>query len=191
MKEIKIKSKILLDRLKGHGKIKKSILKLIDETPNECLQYKDEYYNDSIKKLDYSKCDSQHRPWVKTLLPYLQAHFDKCARHLGFKNCVIRDLWFQQYEKDNLHGWHTHGRNYTGVYYLELPKHSPLTELVDPTNFDKIFKIQAKEGDIVIFPSFVIHRSGKILEDIRKTIVSFNIEFDQLNKYTLEKLWQK
>jgi hypothetical protein len=188
IKQIKIKSNIILSKLKGHNKINKDLLKFIYEAPNESLSYKDEYYNYSINKLDYSKCGLEDRPWIKILLPYLQDHFNKCAKHLGFVNCIIRDLWFQQYEKGNSHEWHTHGRNYTGVYYLELPKQSPLTELVDPTNFNKKFKIKAKEGDIVIFPSFVIHRSGKVLTNIRKTIISFNLDFDHINKDTLKKL---
>ena len=188
MKELKIKTKIFLDKLKGHQKIKKNILKLIEESNSDTFKYKDFYYNDSIKKLDWNNSRTADRPWVKILYPFIQKHFDKCAKKLGFENCYIRALWFQQYKKDNLHNWHTHEQNYTGVYYLELPKLSPLTELVDPCNIKNKFKIKAKEGDIVIFPSFVIHRSGKILNDIQKTIVSFNLEFEGINKQTLKKL---
>ena len=188
MKELKIKTKIFLDKLKGHQKIKKNILKLIEESNSDTFKYEDFYYNDSIKKLDWNNSKTADRLWVKILYPFLQKHFDKCAKKLGFENCYIRAVWFQQYKKDNLHNWHTHEQNYTGVYYLELPKLSPLTELVDPCNIKNKFKIKAKEGDIVIFPSFVIHRSGKILNDVQKTIVSFNLEFEGINKQTLKKL---
>jgi hypothetical protein len=49
MKELKIKTKIFLDKLKGHQKIKKNILKLIEESNSDTFKYEDFYYNDSIK----------------------------------------------------------------------------------------------------------------------------------------------
>ena len=72
--------------------------------------------------------------------------------------------------------------------WLELSKKCPLTELVDSNDLNKRFKISAKEGDIVIFPSFIIHRSVRVLEDVRKTIISFNITFEDLHEKTLERL---
>jgi hypothetical protein len=33
------------------------------------------------------------------------------------------------------HGWHTHGNNFTAVYYLELNEQSPKTELIDPDKY--------------------------------------------------------
>lgn len=188
MKELQIKTKIFLGKLDGHKKIKKTVLQLIEESDSDTFKYKDSFYNDSIKKLDWNNSKTIDRPWVKILYPFIQKHFNKCAKKLGFENCYIRSLWFQQYEKYNLHHWHTHEQNYTGVYYLELPKLSPLTELVDPCNIKNKFKIKAQEGDIVIFPSFIIHSSGKILNNFQKTIVSFNLDFDKINKQTLKEL---
>ena len=46
--------------------------------------------------------------------------------------------------------------------------------------------MDAKEGDIVIFPSFIIHRSPKITEDVEKIIISFNLDFDEIDdNYTV------
>ena len=188
MKRFNINSTILIDKLSGHNKIKNNLLKLIDKSPKHSLDFKNKYFNDHIEKLDYHVSASNDREWIKILLPYLIKHFKKCAINLGFKKCNINDLWFQQYIKGDLHGWHIHGHNYTGVYYLELSKKCPLTELVDSNDLNKRFKISAKEGDIVIFPSFIIHRSGRVLEDVRKTIISFNITFEDLHKKTLERL---
>jgi predicted 2-oxoglutarate/Fe(II)-dependent dioxygenase YbiX len=86
-------------------------------------------------------------------------------------------MWFQQYVINDKHGWHTHAENYTGVYYLEMPEEAPKTELIDQYNINKKITIDAKEGDIVIFPSFIIHRAPKVQSDTRKTIISFNLEF--------------
>ena len=49
-------------------------------------------------------------------------------------------------------------------------------------NINKKITIDAKEGDIVIFPSFIIHRAPKVQSDTRKTIVSFNLEFNLIDK---------
>jgi hypothetical protein len=38
-------------------------------------------------------------------------------------------------------------------------------------------EINVKEGDIVIFPSIAIHRAPVVKNDLTKTIISFNIEF--------------
>ena len=91
---------------------------------------------------------------------------------------MIKKLWFQQYVQNDYHGWHIHGDNYTGVYYLDFPKGSSKTELIDQKDINKKITVNAKEGDIIIFPSFIIHRSPKIKENIKKTIISFNIEMN-------------
>lgn len=188
MQEITIKTKILLDRLEGHKKIKKDLLELIANNKADSIKCKDSYYDDLIEKLDWNNSRSPERPWVQILLPFIKNHFMKCTKKLNFQDFFIRALWFQQYGENGIHGWHIHEQNYTGVYYLELPKSAPLTELVDPTNIKRKFKIKAKEGDIVIFPSFIIHRSGKMKTKDRKTIVSFNLEFQNINKQVLKKL---
>ena len=47
----------------------------------------------------------------------------------------------------------------------------------------KIHDVDAREGDIIIFPSHWIHRSGNPNSKSRKTIVSFNfsVEGNALN----------
>jgi len=95
------------------------------------------------------------------------------------KNLNYNREWIQ-YVKNNTHTWHVHGENYTGVYYLEFPKDSPKTELVDQLNLNKKIIIEAVEGDVVIFPSFIIHRSPKVISDLRKTIISFNLHFTKV-----------
>ena len=188
MQELTIKTKILLDKLKGHKKIKKDILKLINNYKADSFKNKDIYNDDLIKKLDWNNAREWERPWVKVLLPFIKDHFIKCAKKLNFEDYFLRALWFQQYAENGMHGWHIHEQNYTGVYYLELPQSAPLTELIDPTDIKNKFKIKAKEGDIVIFPSFVIHRSGRMQTKDRKTIVSFNLEFKDVSRKLLKKI---
>ena len=48
------------------------------------------------------------------------------------------------------------------------------TEFYDTTKKQK-FTLDVKEGDIVVFPSFIPHRSPAIVTNDRKTIISCNV----------------
>ncbi len=85
-------------------------------------------------------------------------------KKLGYRSAEVRDIWFQQYLKNGRHGWHIHGQNYTGVYYLEFPDGAPDTEF------------QTMETRIS-HPAFLLHRAPEVLNVERKTIISFNIDF--------------
>lgn len=178
MKQINLSTLALQEPFFYHSQIKEKLLDLINKTQSENILNQNEYYGDSINRLDWSKNNDFNREWVKYLQPYLQEQFNKFASVLNYDKPVIKKLWFQQYVQNDYHGWHIHGDNYTGVYYLDFPKGSSKTELIDQKDINKKITVNAKEGDIIIFPSFIIHRSPKIKENIKKTIISFNIEMN-------------
>ena len=178
MKQINLSTLALQEPFSYHSEIKEKLLDLINKTQSENILNQNEYYGDSINRLDWSKNNDFNREWVKYLQPYLQEQFNKFASVLNYDKPVIKKLWFQQYVQNDYHGWHIHGDNYTGVYYLDFPKGSSKTELIDQKDINKKITVNAKEGDIIIFPSFIIHRSPKIKENIKKTIISFNIEMN-------------
>ena len=106
---------------------------------------------------------------------------------LNFEKVIIDNIWFQQYKQNGTHGWHTHGSNYTGVYYVDFEKTYAKTELINPID-DKKITIDAEEGDIIIFPSFIIHRSALQKINKTKTIISFNLTFEGISKKYLHKI---
>jgi len=181
MKKIKITTTALLKPFEYHSIMKETLLSMINKSHNDNLSVKNEYYCDEINKLDWSQNLDYSREWIKYVKPRLEEHFNTCANDLNYKECEVRGMWYQQYIKNNIHGWHTHGENYTGVYYLELPKNAPKTELIDQYDIHKKITIEATEGDVVIFPSFIFHRAPKITNDTRKTIISFNLQFNLIN----------
>ena len=65
-------------------------------------------------------------------------------------------------------------------YFLELDHYNHSTEFVDIEREDT-FQLDVTEGDIIIFPSYVIHRSPLIRSENRKTTVAININLGQLN----------
>jgi hypothetical protein len=148
----------------------------------------DDYYTDNISKLDWRHAKDFNRLWVTIIKPSIDKHLSHTALFLGYQSHEIKELWFQQYLSNGTHGWHIHGSNFTAVYYLELNEKSPVTELICPFSLNKKIVPSVKEGDILIFPSYVIHRAPKINNSIRKTIISFNVDFLNIDPLVLNKI---
>jgi hypothetical protein len=189
MKKIEIPSLILKEKFKQHYILKEKVIDSIDKSKSESILDNKNGYNDNIFKLDWSLANNWERSWVKLIGPFIHEQLNSFSLELGFTSCDITRLWFQQYINGNIHNWHVHSGNYTGVYYLELNKQSPKTEIVYPNNLNEAFTVNVEEGDIIIFPSYFIHRSGKIKDTQRKTIISFNINFDRVHeKFTHDRI---
>ena len=86
-------------------------------------------------------------------------------------------MWFQQYANGSQHGWHIHGDHMTAVYYLDLPKDSPKTEWINPMD-NTVNQFDVEEGDIIIFPSWIVHRAPINESNNMKTIISWNFNLD-------------
>lgn len=84
----------------------------------------------------------------------------------------IGNPWFQQYEQGSDFGWHQHGGHWAVVFYVELP------EMTESTEFLNYGQFNVKEGDVIFFPTFLVHRSPKIISNQRKTIIATNIDFE-------------
>ena len=134
------------------------------------------FYTDSISKLDWNKSADIERPWVKIFLSVFLKNLQEAISSIGYTQAVIKNVWYQQYLEGDTHGWHIHGEQYTGVYYLEFPEGCSQTEIVSPYNF-KVDKIDVVEGDFVVFPAHCIHR-GLPNNKKRKTIISYNFSID-------------
>lgn len=184
----KLESYYAVGQLPNHDKIKQKTLDLLDDAVYFKLRANDDYYSDSITKLDWDDARDFERPWVKFFKPHIQNYLDKLSFALGYQSAIIDEIWFQQYIKLDSHGWHTHGSNFTGVYYLEFDEQSPKTEIIEPSNQNRKIVPDIKEGSVLIFPSYIIHRAPQIHNDIRKTIISFNYVVDLINKDTLNKI---
>jgi hypothetical protein len=178
---------IIVGKFNKHKEIKENLLYLLNSAYSENLKNFDNYYSDKISRLDWFDKNNWERKWVKYIINDLLNYFKIKAKNLNLLDVVINALWFQQYNKSDTHGWHVHGDNYTGVYYVEFNKKCPATQLIDPIT-KKLIKIKVKEGDIIMFPSFVIHRAPLIKESTRKTIISFNLTFNNIQDRYLKKL---
>lgn len=175
MKQLECKLPILINSFDKHSLYKTSLMSYFDK--EEFM--KENFEKDNITKVDFNKAKDFKRPWVKLILDDFHKHLLKFANHMGFQKCFIYQLWFQQYNKQGTHSWHVHGHNYTGVYYVNFNENCAKTRIIDPVT-EEMRDIDAKEGDVVIFPSTVVHRALVQEIDFPKVIISFNISFDNV-----------
>jgi len=181
-------SYIIKTEFSNHQDIKVELLKLFYEADSESSEKKfDLNPFENITKLDWSRSTDTQRKWVKYFFPHLKIKLDEIFKKMGYSQYSLEALWFQQYEKESYHGWHVHGSNFTAVYYVELPEDSPGTEIINPP-LNKKIHIDVKEGDVILFPSYVIHRGPPNMSNERKTIISFNTSVSEIQKDTLNKI---
>ena len=162
MKKIQIDDCICHSKIKEHLEIRDSILSEIEKSSDGNLEQKDSFYTDSISKLDWNISDKLDRPWVKIFLPVFIKNLEEVITSIGYAKVAIKNVWYQQYLEGDTHGWHIHDDHFTGVYYLEFPNGCSQTEIVSPYNF-KAVKIDASEGDFVVFPAHYIHRGYQMV----------------------------
>ena len=174
----KLDSFYLLSKFPDHDNLKDQLLDTITKSEQKYVHNKDNIYADSITKVDWQFAKDLSREWVLLIYDAINNYYSFAANMMGYESSVIQEIWFQQYYNKDTHGWHTHGNNFTSVYYLELNDESPRTELIDPFSCNKKIIPNVKEGDIIIFPSYVMHRAPVIDNNIRKTIISCNIDFN-------------
>jgi uncharacterized RmlC-like cupin family protein len=173
MEKYKLDSAYVVKKFEEHENIKVDLLNLIDVATYESPKFDSSEVN--ITKTDWS-FSTTNRDWVSYLSEPLVKNVLEMYAFLGYDGINISQIWFQQYLKDSEHGWHVHGNNFTNVYYLELPEGTPKTQLVNPYNQKEIIEIEVKEGDLLCFPSYVLHKAPKNNSNKRKTIISYNID---------------
>tara|TARA_B110000285_G_C15135409_1_gene626504 strand:+ start:2598 stop:3134 length:537 start_codon:yes stop_codon:yes gene_type:complete len=161
---------ITIDIDKKH---KQPLLDLIDKMPGSFMH--------GISKSDWEIDKNHDREYLKYFKSIVSPHLDGLVDRLHFKKWTVDNAWFQQYEKNNGHDWHNHAySNFSGVYYVELPDDDLATEYYDSKN-NRIFeRLNISEGQLLIIPSYILHRSPKNNSDSRKTIIAFNINFEEV-----------
>lgn len=157
----------------NHIKHKKILLSLIEIS--DCENPKNDQAELNITRTDWFDCKNLNRKWFQYFKLDFSKNLEALFLKLGYSGYTINEIWFQQYLTGSEHGWHVHSSNFTGVYYLELPNDSPKTKIIEPYSNKEII-LDVEEGDIIIFPSFTIHKAPKNMSNKRKSIISFNVD---------------
>ena len=162
--------------LESHSNIKSNLLEFIDNDPSG-KQFIDSV--DHLNKTDFFSMDKREA------IPYYYSVFYNNAQDYYWEvldrycmeNIDLESIWYQQYIKKDTHGWHVHPHSSISfVYNLELESSHSSTEFYDRKN-KQIVQLEVNEGDILTFPSHLIHRSAPLIGN-RKTIISGNYNFE-------------
>ena len=104
------------------------------------------------------------------------------SRLFGEKSLEFVDMWYQKYYKNVEHKVHCHGNSgWSAVIYVEFDPevhHSTMfySPFRKPWNGNiETFQPPISEGDMIIFPSSILHEAPMNRSDKRRTIISFNI----------------
>ena len=138
--------------------------------PNGTGLYTDFFINGKVKELP-----SYFHTVVDVIKPYLKSFMD--GNPVEFV-----EMWYQKYYNMVEHKTHCHGfTGWSSIIYAEFdPKVHESTRFFSPFRqpWDcdvEVFQPKVKEGDMIIFPSSVLHEAPVNRTDTRRTIVSYNI----------------
>ena len=172
MKIKRIDTSIFIIDVLEHNQYKDQLLKLIDEMPNR--------FFDQVSKTDWKLPKTVERKYLDLFCTkVIRSSMDKLKNYFESvpgrkKSWNISNGWFQQYNKNSHHPWHIHpDTNWTNSYFLELPDNNFKTEI---KHENKILEYDAKEGQLICFPAYLLHRS-KPNGNKRKTTIAFNSNF--------------
>lgn len=151
-----------------HDVIKNKLLPLIKTSPQLLVNESQGYF-----ATDYVVSLELVRDWYEVAYPIIHEHLHFFQTNYNFTGTEIKSLWFQDYPINGFHVPHVHPScHFTNVWYLNFPSKSATTQIFDPIT-KNVIDVDVNEGDILTFPSFIMHESAKV--DQEKTIISFNV----------------
>ena len=127
-----------------------------------------------IANTDWHLPRETHREYITHIYDTMQ---DVCRQvnEIGedVDGIKVDNYWFQQYAPHNYHGWHIHGMSvYSCVYYVDTDEATPRTSF---KMLGSEFEVEAEEGQILVFPSFLLHASKPNTSSKTKTVIAFNL----------------
>ena len=138
--------------------------------PNGSGLYTDFFINGKVQELP-----SYFHTVVDVIKPYLKSFMD--GNPVEFV-----EMWYQKYYNMVEHKTHCHGfTGWSSIIYVEFdPKVHQSTRFFSPFRqpWDcdvEVFQPKVKEGDMILFPSSVLHEAPVNRTDTRRTIISYNI----------------
>lgn len=99
--------------------------------------------------------------------------------------CNLSNSWFEKASTGEFHGVHNHGQlGYSAVCYVTYDKneHTP-TQFVSPINdtqtgATEYYVPEINEGDLIIFPSALLHYTLPNNSKKQRLILSFNLKLE-------------
>lgn len=88
----------------------------------------------------------------------------------------IMHMWYHQMQQSDYISWDNHQWcQWSAVYFVEVPDQKYVTEFLNPETRE-IMQPEAKAGDMLIFPSWLLHRAPIMNTNQRKSIIAWNMD---------------
>ena len=162
------------------SKVKFSKLGFVETDYQMCLT------NDNVET---GKSETHRFPeYTDDFIKVIKVPLDKFG-HTFCNKYQIKSLWCQKYSKGNSHGIHNHGSiGFSGIFYAQLREGHKATRFILPfadfTNGNALDHYpEVNEGDVLFFPSFLLHGADPSTSDEERIIFSFNIDIFPKTKY--------
>lgn len=169
-------------KVEDHWLIKDLLLSIIESVKLEVnVRNRDANW---FQDFNQDKQNIGRKQYVEILEKHLDQYIVDYGRQFGLIDGEKKrsaGWWFHQYYQTGEFGWHHHNRHTALIYFCELGDSNEQTE------FFNIGKLGVEEGDVLLFPSYTVHRAPKITSNKRKTIFSTNVEF-QVDRAYIEKV---
>jgi hypothetical protein len=180
MKTQMLQFPIQIKKFAPHNELKEKVLDAINR--QEQFQHLQGPTND-ITRCDWDPARfDRTREWLGIIGAPLSQHLEEWASGLDYDSVDLCEIWFQQYATHSKHSWHVHGGNFTNVYYVDMPDGAPKTKWVDPITKSQ-YTFDVEEGDIITFPSWLIHSGAENFSKEVKTIISWNMDVHVTDHY--------
>jgi hypothetical protein len=155
--------------IENNKSFKDELINSIENSYHKCI--KNDY--ELISKTDWGVHDKVwEKEWSQIFFHYAYPSIENFYMELGYRSFSVDSIWFQEYETGSSHSWHTHpSATFSNIYYLNYPQDSPPTQfLVKGKKIDA----EVQEGDLILFPGSVIHRSPENTSSQKRLVVVFN-----------------
>jgi hypothetical protein len=145
------------------------------------IPFEDPKYTTADPNIFYTDFFSGHKKeyqdsFLSIVKPYLDEFHEICS----YKFTAINEFWCQKYKAGDTHIPHTHGAlGYACVFYAKLSEEHEGTFFYSPfineSGVNESGGVLVKEGDLLIFPSNLLHMARPHASNEDRIIIAFNL----------------
>jgi hypothetical protein len=136
--------------------------------------------SDNLAYSDYNLYNQEDSPYRKSFLEMLEPYLKEFRENV-FQYNQVTGVWCQKYLSGDYHGPHDHGPiGYSAVFYAKINADVHLSTLFYSPFRDNVGVVGSKsyksvEGDLRIFPAYLLHTAPPHKSDEDRIIFSFNL----------------
>lgn len=124
--------------------------------------------------------ESNNSEYKKYTFGLVESYLQIFLETSSYKFKGISNMWCQRYNARDYHVPHDHGTiGYSCIFYAKMTEEHPSTLFFspfnNPTGTHQSRSLPCKEGDLIIFPSNLLHMAPPHDSEEERVIISFNL----------------